>query len=297
MNRVLLIALGALGALALVVAAAPIERHWVTNPTSGASLYVEVVYPATHTEGRLPALVLVPGGRSDSSGFLRPGPGGSDAKRLADYGFAVIVFDPDGRGASSGSEDENGSVQQDGLAAVIEQAASLPSVDAGRLGLVSYSYGVTMAAGALARHPKLPVLFFIDWEGPANRDDTGGCNTDDLGHLKGHPCDDESFWSEREASTFMTSIAVPYQRLQSRVDHVQPDVDHAILLISQATSETFGGHGCSPWTRLNDLPPNRVYTKSSPPPLPGKDVNLQALVGETARDLLEIFAARPSPDG
>lgn len=297
MNRILSIALGVLGALALGVAAAPTERYWVTNPTSGARLNVEVVYPATYTEGRLPALVLVPGGRSDSSGFLRSGPGGSDAERLANQGFVVVVFDPDGRGASSGSEDENGSVQQDGLAAVIEQAASLPSVDADRLGLVSYSYGVTMAAGALARHPELPVLFFIDWEGPANRDDTGGCNTDNLGHLKGHPCDDESFWSEREASTFMTSVAVPYQRLQSRVDHVQPDADHAILLIAQATSVAFGGHGRSPWTRLNDLPPNRVYTTGNPPPLPGKDANLQALVGEVARELLELFAVPPSSDG
>lgn len=297
MKRILSIAFGALGALAIAATAVPSERHWVTNPASGASLGVEVAYPVTTREGRLPALVLVPGGRGDSSGFLKERPGGSDAERLTSQGFAVIVFDPDGRGASSGSEDDNGSVQQDGLAAVIRFAASLPHVDASRLGLVSYSYGVTMAAGALARHPELPVLFFIDWEGPANRDDTGGCNADNLGHLKGHPCDDESFWSEREASTFMASINVPYQRLQSRIDHVQPDADHAILLMAQATAEAFGGQGRSPWTRLNDLPPNRVYTTDNPPPLPGKDVNLQALVGEIARELLELFAPRTGSGG
>ena len=92
---------------------------------------------------------------------------------MADKGVAIVVFDPDGRGPSEGVDDDNGHLQQDGLAAVIEYAATLAEVDESRIGLVSYSYGVTMAAGALARYPNLPVLFLIDWEGPANRNDTG----------------------------------------------------------------------------------------------------------------------------
>ncbi len=272
----------------LVVAGA--DRYGVQNPASGVDLLVQVIRPVAYTGGRFPALVLVPGGRGDSSGFLRPTPGGSEAQQLADRGFVVVVFDPDGRGESEGMEDDNGTVHQDGLAAVIRFAAALPEVDAARVGLVSYSYGVTMATGSLARHPDLTVLFFIDWEGPANRNDTGGCDADKLGHLQGHPCTDEAFWSEREASTFMLSIDVPYQRLQSRIDHVQPDIDHALLLVANATSAEFGGHGRSPWSRLNDLPPNRVYTDANPPPLPAKDLNLQIAVGDYAVALLTLFA-------
>ena len=122
-----------------------------------------------------------------------------------------------------------------------------------------------MAAGFLARHPKLPIRFLIDWEGPANRNDTGGCDEDNLGHLIGHPCDDEDFWSQREASGFALKLQLPYLRLQSEQDHVQPDNGHALLMISNATAEKYGGHGRSPWTRLNDLVPNTVYVEDDPP--------------------------------
>jgi len=270
--------------------AADAARYGVTNPTSGASLLVQVVHPQGYTAGRLPALVLIPGGRGDSSGFLKSTPVGSEAQQLADRGFAVVVFDPDGRGESGGTEDDNGFIHQDGLAEIIRWAATLSEVDASRIGLVSYSYGVTMATGALARYPDLLILFYLDWEGPANRNDTGGCDADKLGHLQGSPCDDEAFWSEREASTFILSIDVPYLRLQSRVDHVQPDIDHALLLIANATAEEYGGHGRSPWTRLNDLAPNRVYTAQTPPWLPARDLNLQVAVGDYALELLALFA-------
>lgn len=276
--------------LVIGLAAAGADRTWVENPASGADLLVQVIHPASYTGGRIPALVLVPGGRADSSGFLKPTPGGSDAQQLANRGFVVVAFDPDGRGESGGTEDDNGYVHQDGLAAVIRFAASLSEVDAARIGLVSYSYGVTMATGALARHPDLPILFYVDWEGPADRNDTGGCDADKLGHLQGHPCSDEAFWSEREAATFILSIGVPYQRLQSRVDHVQPDIDHAILLLANATAEEYGGHGHAPWTRMNDLSPNRVYTTVNPPPLPARDLNLQAAVGDYALELVSRFA-------
>jgi hypothetical protein len=270
--------------------AADAARYGVTNPTSRASLLVQVVHPQGYTTGRLPALVLIPGGRGDSSGFLKSTPGGSEAQQLANRGFVVVVFDPDGRGKSGGTEDDNGFIHQDGLAEIIRFTAALPEIDAAHIGLVSYSYGVTMATGALARYPDLPILFYLDWEGPANRNDTGGCDADKLGHLQGHPCDDEVFWSEREASTFILSIDVPYLRLQSRVDHVQPDIDHALLLIANATAEEYGGHGRSSWTRLNDLVPNRVYTEETPPWLPARDLNLQIAVGAYALELLALFA-------
>jgi len=60
--------------------------------------------------------------------------------------------------------------------------------------------------------------------------------------------------------------------------------------VANATADEYGGHGRSPWTRLNDLPANRVYTADSPPPLPARDVNLQLAVGDYAIELLGLFA-------
>jgi pimeloyl-ACP methyl ester carboxylesterase len=263
------------------------ETYWVTNPASGARLYVQVLHPQDWSGEPMPTLVLVPGGTGDSSAFLEPMP---RAQLMADDGFTIVLLDPDGRGKSEGSEDQNGYAHQDGLAAVIRFAATLPEVDEQQIGLVSYSYGVTMAAGALARHDDLPVRFLVDWEGPANRNDTGGCDEAKTGHLQGHPCDDEDFWREREASTFALNLRLPYQRLQSEEDHAQPDNDHALTMIANATAEQYGGHGKAPWTRLNDLTPNTVYTVDAPPPMipEADDRRLEALVVQYAQELLNM---------
>ncbi len=261
--------------------------YWVTNPASDAQLHVRVIRPQDWGGEALPTLVLVPGGSGDSSDFL-DSPVKTQA--LTDDGFVLVVFDPDGRGHSEGVEDDNGYTHQDGLAEIIRFTATLPEVDAEQIGLVSYSYGVTMAAGALARHADLPVRFFIDWEGPANRNDTGGCDEAKTGHLQGHPCGDEDFWREREASTFALHLPVPYQRLQSEKDHAQPDNEHALMMIANTTAKEHGGHGQAPWTRLNDLAPNTVYTVDAPPPMipEGEDQRLEALIARYANELLNL---------
>jgi pimeloyl-ACP methyl ester carboxylesterase len=260
--------------------------YWVTNPTSSARLYVRIIQPQGWDRGALPTLVVIPGGTGDSSDFLGPP---DRVQGIADEGFAVVVFDPDGRGHSEGEEDQNGFTHQDGLAEIVRFAASLPEVDETQIGMISWSYGVTMAAGALARHPDLPVRFLIDWEGPANRDDTGGCGDDAVGHLQGHPCDDEDFWREREASIFALDLRVPYQRLQSEKDHAQPDNDHAALMINNATAEAYGGHGKAPWTRLNDLEPNTVYTAGALPPMvPEGQDRTEVLVVLYAREMFAL---------
>ena len=263
--------------------------YTVQNPTSGAQLLVRVYTPTDWGSAALPALVLVPGGNGSSADFLKPGR--KAIPIFTDNGFTVILFDPDGRGKSSGEEDYDGFTQQDGLAAVIEFAASLPEVDATQIGLVSYSYGITMASGALARHPNLPVRFLIDWEGPANRNDTGGCDDAGLGHLQDvATCDDENFWQEREASTFALNLLVPYLRLQSEQDHVQPDYDHAILMINKATSTEYGGNGQAPWTRLNNLTPNQVYSFTEPPMMMPESMEKQRelLIARYAQELLAL---------
>ncbi len=237
-------------------------EYTVTNPSSGAALYVAVFYPDNWDgQTKLPTLVLVPGGSGNSGAFTGQTPkGASTVEVINQAGYAAVVFDPDGRGRSGGTENYNGFVHQDGLAEVIRFAATLPGVDSAKIGLVTYSYGITMGAGALARHPDLPVRFLIDWEGPANRNDTGGCDGAGLGHLKDvASCSDESFWAEREASTFIAQIRVPYQRVQSQTDHVQPDNAHAILMVNNAVS------GGVPWVRLNNETPNQTYDLANPP--------------------------------
>ncbi len=233
------------------------EPYTVINTTSGAALTVYVTRPPQSGNAPLPALVLVPGGSGDSRSFRKPR---GEAQAFAQAGYVVVVFDPDGRGQSGGREDYNGFIHQDGLAEVIRFTATLPGVDASRIGLVTYSYGITMGAGALARHPDLPVAFLLDWEGPANRNDTGGCDSTGMGHLQQvASCSDEAFWAQREASTFVGQIRVPYQRIQSEQDHVQPDSTHAILMVNNAVS------GGVLWVRLNDLPPNQTYDPANPP--------------------------------
>jgi pimeloyl-ACP methyl ester carboxylesterase len=249
------------------------DTYWVINQTNGNRLFVRLVHPEGWSGGELPVLVLVPGGSGDSTDFL--GAPRYTASKLANEGYLVVVFDPDGRGQSEGEEDYNGYLHQDGLAYVIRFAASSPDAEMGQMGLISFSYGVTMAAGTLARYPELPVAFLADWEGPADRNDTGGCDEDHRGHLQDVvSCTDETFWAEHEALTFISDIEVPYQRLQSQKDHAQPDNDHAIAMVNAAIA------GSVPWVRLNDLPPNQTYDMADPPPMlpDSQDRDLAALL-------------------
>jgi len=253
------------------------DTYWVTNPASGARLFVQVFHPEDwNASASLPALVLMPGGIAESDP--------QRAARLAGQGFIVIIFDADGRGQSQGAEDYNGFITQDGLAEVIRAAASLPGLDADRYGLVSYSYGVTAATGALARHPGLPVDFYIDWEGPVDRNyTTVGCPADPHGDIPWQPCSDDAWWAEREALGFIGDVQVPYQRIQSQEDHVQPSNDHAIDIINAALA------GGVPWVRLNDYPPNQNYDADNPPAMipEAQDRQLEQLVALYARHLIE----------
>ncbi|MEM2940041.1 MAG: alpha/beta fold hydrolase [Thermoproteota archaeon] len=253
------------------------KAYWVTNPTSGARVYVQVILPREGAE-KFPALVLVPGGLGDSSFFLP-----TKARSLVEAGFAVIVFDPDGRGRSGGEEDFNGHIHQDGLAAVIRFAATLPKIDSENIGLVTYSYGITMGSGALARYPDLPVKFLIDWEGPARREYTTGNCQENFGGVPWPSCTNDSFWSQREAVNFISEVRVPYQRIQSAKDHAQPIVTHAIEMINAAVE------GGAPWVRLNDEPPNQTYNPSAlPRMLPeSQDPLLEQHIVRYAKELLD----------
>lgn len=193
--------------------------RWVENPASGARLRVWVLAPEVATGW---TVVLVPPGLSGAQAVS------ADARRWAEAGAVVVVFDPDGRGSSEGAEDYGGAIHQAGLVQVVELANELPCTE--RVGLVSFSFGVTMATGAFVDAPGLPVEFHIDWEGPSDRYSIG-CKGSSLSFPD---CSNEDFWAHREASQSIRSLTVPYHRLQGLEDHVQDDLNHARQLLSAA---------------------------------------------------------------
>ncbi len=250
--------------------------YWITNTSSIAPLFTQILQPAGAEAGTSPVIFLIPGG----IGTIEP----AKAQKLADEGFTVVFFDPDGRGKSRGMEDYNGTIQQDGLASVIRTVAELPEVDATRMGVVSLSYGVTMATGALARNPDLPILFYIDWEGPVNREYTTiGCPAEN-NRIDWQPCENDEWWATREAMNFIADLQMPYQRLQSEQDHVQPTNDHAIDIVNAAVA------GGVPWVRLNDYPANESYDLENQPAMYAE--NSETSEELIARHVWEILGAR-----
>jgi hypothetical protein len=244
-------------------AAPVVETCRVANPASGCSLYVHIHRPATAGPANLvPAVVLVPDLSSPGTVF--------DDTTLADHiasdGFAVLHFDADGRGRSSGTEDYNGYVHQDGLHACAAFLAQQPYADTARLGIYSQGYGVVMAIGMLARYGLPHVKFLLDFEGPSDRYQI--CS-DSGGHVPVSP-DSESFWVEREAARSIRYVSSAYLRIQTVTDHTNriPDNRHCIALIDSATAVAHGGAGIAVWTRVNDSVmngENLVYTVPQPP--------------------------------
>ncbi len=256
----------------------------VTNPANGDQLAVYVYTPPTGT-APWPALVVAPGGVEPA---LRSLPSNRQGAYLQ-TGFALVLFDPDGRGASTGTEDRGGAASQNGLAAVIDWAAHDSRVDPDRMGLMSLSYGITMASGVLANH-QTPIRFLLDWEGPASRVYTAACGTvsPDRPRAPGWgECGDEAYWSQREAVNFIGRIKVPYQRVQFDRDHVQPTHQHAVDMVAAAEA------GGVPWVRINDDEPNKkVTTEADFTPLP--NARPQPLVLEHyAKALMEMTTGKP----
>lgn len=237
----------------------------VTNPTGGAKLWAKLFVPKdASAEKKVTAVVVFPGGIGFGSQDRSPMP-----RDAASRGLAVALFDPDGRGKSGGEEDYGGRIHQDGLLAVVREVRKLDFVE--KVGLVSLSFGIAMASGVLGRYPDEPIAFFVDWEGPSDRfyitkNDQVFARNPEI--FDGHRASDEEWWKEREAVRYAPQFRCPYLRIQSERDHVHgPDFGHALMMIEAATSARNDGKGRSPWTRVNDNEPNRVYTKEAPPKL------------------------------
>ncbi|MEE8422191.1 MAG: alpha/beta fold hydrolase [Dehalococcoidia bacterium] len=77
---------------------------------------------------------------------------------LLKHGIAALRFNFRGSGESEGSHDD-GNGEQDDVHAALAHAASLPALDAKRLGLAGYSFGAGMAAAAATE--AIPALALI----------------------------------------------------------------------------------------------------------------------------------------
>lgn len=267
------------------------EEVRITNPASGIDLFAHIHRPTTFDRAATyPAVLLVPGGNDPGTWFDRD----DVAQSYADLGCIVMHFDPDGRGRSTvcgtfTEENYNGFVQQEGLRAALKALIDLPETDDCNIGVMSRSYGITMAAGVLGRFPSLNVKYLIDWEGPATRADTEQPN----GHV---PSGDEAWWFQREPVNFIDDYRGYYLRVQSEVDHVQPDNNHAIILNNRATNTAFGGDGSCGWTRVNGESvwttntSNTVWSPADPPEWLAEELSTEMVL----REFMLEMAAMPA---
>jgi pimeloyl-ACP methyl ester carboxylesterase len=231
-----------------------VEEFYLTG-TNGKKIFVDVHRPVW-ASGEMPchALVLVPGGMMQGSAWHAPWRRCS-SKHWAAAGFVVCDFDFEGRGKSEGEEDMYGPVHREDLKTVIEYVASRLDVIPGKVGLVSSSWGCTIASTTLGVYPDLPVRFYVDFEGAQNR--YVATQFDDPKWIEiwgGHPTSDDDFWDPREAITFQPYVKVPYIRLQGDIDHALKVFyfDHAFQMVDAAVN------GASPYARLNHNPPNAI---------------------------------------
>jgi len=291
-----------------------IEPIEVLGPT-GNRIYGQIRRPdpTLYPDMAFPAVILVPGGINPGRMEVH----GADARALSEEGMCVVSFNAEGRIdtlapddlRSEGVEDFNGFHHQDGLANLIEYIAGLDFVNVDNIGLKSQSYGITMAAGCLGRHPDLPVKYLVDGEGPPFSFVTCHGPRYLAGDMQKYTTVLDIFgreatwqdstqpnlnwWYEREAINFIGQFRGAYLRLQATWDHAQPPESPAEMATYHHPGGWPGGGpawyqnkhtsdivnaavaGGVPWVRVN-LPPqgnavNATYDADNPPTyLPGR---------------------------
>lgn len=264
----------------------PQPESEIVFPESGTALLsipslngnqIEIRITKPEGDGPFPALIGVAGG--DGSFAFQ-----SDiiADGLKEMGIVAVDFAPEGRLGSEGEDDHHGPVHQDDLKALVDFVSEQSFVQPDNIGIVSYSFGLVMATGALSRYPDMPVAFLIDWEGPASpgRDLMRGIENEEPWAIEtiltlsvrtemsreemeafvihGGAISDEAYWAERDAARFIKDLPCPYLRVQFDVDHVQGTYKYHMMEVINAATEYSGQ-----WTRCNDNPPNIIYTEEN----------------------------------
>ena len=181
--------------------------------------------------GCWPAIVLVPPGIQDGLSILDT----ELSAQLASAGIVVVAYDPSGRGASSGEENYGGLQHQGDLAAVLRWTANLDAVDPNRVTVLSRSFGIAAAAGALAGDASLSVQNLVDLEGPASLPDDLQYVADHAQETLYQAATGEDWWLERSASESLGAYPGHYLRIQALSDHATGTwVGHALRLMQVA---------------------------------------------------------------
>lgn len=227
-----------------------LKKIWIDLPTR-AKLYAHIHTPVI--PGKYPGIIFVPGGFATGTDYDRGGE--VSARDVASMGFTVLNYDPSGRGRSKGEEDNWGPAHQKELAMVIDFFSKLPYALRDNIGILSFSIGIVIASGALARFSVPKVSYLFDWEGPSNR--FNATKNDTYEPVADFPTSDSEFWEEREAAKFIGNIECGYFRYQAEKDHVQGDYKgHAIEMLNRATE------GKAAWTKCNDNPLNTLFDEN-----------------------------------
>ncbi len=232
------------------------EELWIKNP-GGPDIYAHVHRPLSAATASTPGVIIVPGGGSPGTAY--DGFTEVTADDIAALGAVVLHYDPSGRGRTAGEEDYWGARHQRELSAVIERFFSIGGVNRENVGILSFSIGITIAAGALCRFPVhgCQIKYLFDWEGPSNRANITKNDTHDP--LVDFPMSNDTFWREREAAAFIGGIPCDYFRYQAATDHMQDTYKgHAIELLNKARA------GQARSTRCNNNPPNIYYEDNHP---------------------------------
>ena len=199
--------------------------------------------------GPWPGVLLVPGGL-DGARSLESPRCVLPAQRLARAGFSVGVFTPSGREGCSGSADCNGPLHQEECGAALQALVKHPLVRSGPVSILTLSFGLVMALGALRRRSDLSgsVGLLVDWEGPGSR------RWFEAARIGWDPGDD-AFWEPREGIRLVEGLSVPYHRFQSCWDHVHgPDTEIGWEMVQAAAraataTVSLNGHAPPPASR------------------------------------------------
>jgi hypothetical protein len=301
----------AVALVAAVLAAQPVEEERVAVTSAGGKT-VQVTFrrPRAEAGRRFPAIVAVsPWG--NTVGALR-GMGVREPDELVRSGIAVATFTYPGQenDPSPGTfADKYGPERQTNVRDVIRHVVARADVDRANVGVVSFSSGNILVAGALTRSPGDPaVKFWIDGEGPTTRHvlllNIPGTMAavppfPDEAHqgdwmareFLSASLNDEEYWKEREAFRLMRGLRCRFLRLQGEEDHVHHwYYGHAIHALNTALA------GGAPWVRGGDGPVNvRHADASTLGLLPGRIGAQGARVAGYIREMIGQPPPRPQP--
>jgi hypothetical protein len=207
-----------------------------------------------HEGGPFPGVLMLPGGLAGANALEGP-TSVITPQCFARNGFAAMSVTPSGREGALGLENWNGPEHQQEVLSALRVLANHPLVDASNIIIVSISFGLVLALGALSYAPDHAeqVRGVIDWEGPGHRRWFAGLEKN--GFLS-----DPQFWEHREGVELVKALKCPYYRLQSSHDHVHGDNPEIGLEMVRAATHAgvpvvaFNGNfNANEWTTRSSL--------------------------------------------